>query len=227
MGVKYGIDIIAQSPTKTVEFIWIIPPTGIDIEIDGTINLIPFGFERLGNLPIPIGQQSMAIPMLRIQGEVSNDWHWLKRLVFWVCLVFVSILSLYKFFLAPFFLYRRIDLRGLRVELFEDGKAIPIWEHDFRSRIYGARKALIGQKIPRTGWIPLFLKGRLATAQSSLLPVGLLIEVDRGKRKPLLGKKIQVKYGVGLVNAIFENSKPEERRITIPNSKLKLLFHLK
>ena len=220
MDVASGIDIIATSPTKKVEFLWIIPPTGKDIKINGTINMQPYGFERVGNVPINSGKRSMAIPMLRIQGKVCNDWHWFKRLVFWGCLVFVSIISLYKFFLAPFFLYRRFDLRGLRVELFEDGKAIPLWEHDFRSRIYGARKALIGQKIPRSGWIPLFLKGRMMTAQSSLLPLGLLIEVDRGKRKPLLGKKIQVKYGAGLVNAIYENSKPEERRITLPNSKL-------
>ena len=103
MDVASGIDIIATSPTKKVEFLWIIPPTGKDIKINGTINMQPYGFERVGNVPINSGKRSMAIPMLRIQGKVCNDWHWFKRLVFWGCLVFVSIISLYKFFLAPFF----------------------------------------------------------------------------------------------------------------------------
>ena len=227
MSAKYGITIIADSKRKILDFLWIIPPTGKDIQIDGSINLVPQGFERIGNLTLSESRKNVPIPMLRIQGEVNNDWHWFKRLVFWMSTLFFIIVVTYKFFLAPVFLYRRFGLLGLRVELYEEGKNMPVWEHDFRRGIYSSRKAFIGRKVSRPGWISTFMKGRVVFAESISLPEGTMIEIDRGKRKELLGKKIQVKYGPGLVNSIYENGKPEERKIQLPNSKLKMLFHLK
>jgi hypothetical protein len=227
ISVKYGLTIIADSRRKVLDFLWIIPPTGKDIQIDGSINLVPHGFERIGNKTLSESEKNISIPMLRIQGEVNNDWHWFKRLVFWLATILSVIVVTYKFFLAPVFLYRRLGLLGLRVELFEEGKNMPVWEHDFRRSIYSARKAFIGRKVSRPGWISAFMKGRVVFAESVSLPEGTTIEIDRGKRKELLGKKIQVKYGPGLVNSIYENGKPEERKIHLPNSKLKMLFHLK
>ena len=227
MGTASGITIVADSKTKIIEFLWIIPPTGKDIQIDGSVNMVSLGFERIGNLTLSASEVNKPIPMLRIQGKVNNDWHWFKRLVFWLSTLFLSIVLIYKFFLAPVFLYRRLGLRGLRVELYEEGKNMPIWEYDFKRRIHGSRKALIGRKLPRTGWFSTFMKGRVALAVCPNLSEGTMIEIDRGKRKALLGKKIQVKYGPGLVNSIFENGKPEERKIQLPNSRLKLMFHLK
>lgn len=222
-----SVSIVAESPRKNVQLVWIIPPTGQDVKIDGSINLSPVGFERMGNLSISPGQQSQPIPMLRIQGEIKNDWHWSKRLTFWFFTILLSIILFYKFFLAPVFLHRRFDLLGLRLELFEEGKSQPVWSHDFGRRIRGARRALIGQKVPSQGLFSTFMKGRVSVAKATNLPNGLLIEVDRGKRKPMKGKKIQVKYGAGLISSIFENSPPNERKIYIPNSKLSLIFHLK
>jgi hypothetical protein len=227
MSTKYGITILADSKRKILDFLWIIPPTGKDIQIDGSINLVPQGFERIGNLTLSESRKNIPIPMLRIQGEVNNDWHWFKRLVFWLSSLFFVIVVIYKFFLAPVFLYRRFGLLGLRVELYEEGKNMPVWEHDFRRRIYSARKAFIGRKVSRPGFISTFMKGSVVFAESIILPEGTMIEIDRGKRKELLGKKIQVKYGPGLVNSIYENGKQEERKIQLPNSKFKMLFHLK
>ncbi len=218
--------VIADKPEKNVIIRWVIPPTGEDLAIDGNIDVIPFGFERAGNMKLDSSRVAQPLPMLRIQGAVSNDWHWFKRLNFWFWTLLLSVICFYKFFLAPVFLYRRSDLRGLKAMVFQEGKALPIWEQDFR-KIHGSIQALLGQKVPRQGLFSRFMKGKIATATCADLPSGLIIEIDRGRRKTLKGKKIQVRYGVGLVNSMYENETEQERTIQLPNTGLKITFIIK
>jgi hypothetical protein len=218
--------VIADKPEKNVVIRWVIPPTGKDVVIDGNIDVIPYGFERAGNMTLDSLRAVQPLPMLRIQGTVNNDWHWFKRLNFWFWLFVLIVLIFYRLVLSPVFLHQRFDLRGLRIMVFQEGKAMPVWEHDFR-KIHGSIQALLGQKVPRQGLIARLMNGRIATATCPDLPSGLLIKIDKGKRKAIKGKKIQVRYGVGLVNSIYENETDDERTIHLPNSSLRLTFAIR
>jgi len=218
--------VIADVPEKEISIRWVVPPVDDDLEIQGDIEVISYGFERAGNRLIDSSASQVPFPMLRIQGEVKNDWHWAKRSVFWFAVTFLFSICFFKFFLAPVFLHRRSDLRGLKVLLYQEGTSLPIWEQDFR-RIHGSIKARMGNRLPRQSIIGTFMKGRIVDVICPHLPDGVVVHFIRGTRKPGKGKKVQVSYGPGLVNSIYENQSEQERSIRFPNSDLTLIVVIK
>jgi hypothetical protein len=85
----------------------------------------------------------------------------------------------------------------------------------------------MGNRLPRQSIIGTFMKGRIVDVICPHLPDGVVVHFIRGTRKPVKGKKVQVRYGPGLVNSIYENQSEQERSIRFPNSDLTLIVVIK
>ena len=96
------VAFMARTQQERVVLRWTIPPSGEDVDLAGTVQIRPYGFDRAGSFPLD-GNEGRALDMLRIQGEVDHDWHWAKRLTFWFWTVVLTFIGLVKFFFAPVF----------------------------------------------------------------------------------------------------------------------------
>jgi hypothetical protein len=118
------VEIRARQSSQRVTLQWVVPPTGEDVDLTGALNVTPVGFDRAGSMPLA-GKKGVSLEMLRLQGEVDDDWHWAKRLTFWFWLITLTIVSLIKFFIAPVFRHPRMKVNRVHVQVFpEEGPFI-------------------------------------------------------------------------------------------------------
>ena len=155
-----SVEIKAVRPVQRVELMWLVPPTGADVDLKGVVDVTPVGFDRAGSMPLK-GKAGKTLEFIRIQGEVDDDWHWAKRVTFWFWVVVLTSLGLWKFFLAPVFFHRRLKIHGGRMRCYEDvGSAgQPLEEVGLRG--WGKLRSvhLTNQRLKKSPWKE-FLHGR-------------------------------------------------------------------
>ena len=109
------VQILAVRETWTGALVIRVPPTGEDHSIQGELIFKTHGFERAGNQELK-GQS--ALSMVRYQGEVDSDWHWFKRFLFWLIILFCTSVALWKWGVAPI-RYRRFKMSKVQIVGFE------------------------------------------------------------------------------------------------------------
>ena len=139
------VAFVARNEREQVALRWTIPPSGEDIDLKGAVRIRPDGFQRAGSMSLD-GRQGRTIEMLRIQGEVDDDWHWSKRLTFWFWAIVLTVYILWKFAIARG-IYPRFD--KLSVEL-EVGVSTP----SGRSSAYSGTLYLKGKRVAIVGSMP-------------------------------------------------------------------------
>lgn len=209
------VEILAKQSRQRVRLRWMVPPTGEDIDLTGAVKVTPIGFNRAGSSPLE-GKQGAPLEMLRLQGEVDDDWHWAKRTTFWFWTLFFSLLSLWKFFLAPVFIHRRLKFNGGTVRCYED--AIPLGQHveERTLRKLGKRRVIhisSGRK-KRSAWKD-FLHGRSEVLRMERVG-GEEFIILKGKTNKRRGLKLEVRRKQGqrwVSSSVYSKNEPEENRV--------------
>lgn len=175
------VAFVARTQQERVVLRWTIPPSGEDVDLAGTVQIRPYGFDRAGSLAIR-GKEGRAIQMLRIQGEVDNDWHWSKRLTFWFWATVLSLIILIKWGLGPI-VYPRFKFRYADVTLTEEelGEVKVLFEGRLKMR----RKRLfyIGSEYDKPGAISCWLWGRVGAKEQEGLAKGGIVLRSGGKSR--------------------------------------------
>lgn len=109
------VAFIARKEMERVVLRWTIPPTGADVDLSGSLRIRPYGFDRAGSMALN-GPEGRAIEMLRIQGEIDDDWHWSRRLTFWFLAIVLTVYFLWKFAIARG-VYPRFDKISVEMEV--------------------------------------------------------------------------------------------------------------
>jgi len=121
--------------------------------------------------------------MLRIQGEVDDDWHWSKRLNFWFWATLLTLIVLIKWGLGPIvyprFKFRYADVIVTEEELGGEVKVL------FKDRLKMRRKRLfyIGSEYDKPGAISCWLWGRVGAKKQGGLANGGIVLRSGGKSK--------------------------------------------
>lgn len=214
-----SLTITAKQPRQEMTIRWVVPPTGEDVDLSGTIKVTPVGFERAGLMSLD--GSSRSIELLRIHGEVDDDWHWAKRLTFWFwTLVFVTLGSI-KFFFAPVFFHPRLKVNKAVVECFPAegpfaqgmGSAIESkkWKGKREVWIVGSRR----KKREKLSWWRDFLYGRTLVEVRDYIG-DAEFRVRRGARSRRGGMRLEVmrwENGKKFPFSIFSTNEPELNRV--------------
>ena len=137
------VEIRARQSSQRVTLQWVVPPTGEDVDLTGALNVTPVGFDRAGSMPLA-GKKGVSLEMLRLQGEVDDDWHWAKRTTFWFWFVVLTSILLIKFFFAPVFFHPRLKVNKALVQAFPAEPLLKVWGVQFNQKS--------GVESARFGW---------------------------------------------------------------------------
>ncbi len=209
------VEIRAEQNRQRVTLKWVVPPTGEDVDLTGTVKMTPYGFDRAGSMPLA-GKQGVSLEMLRVQGEVDDDWHLAKRLTFWFWAVTLTSLCLWKFFLAPVFFHRRLRVHKVRLRCFEAGGRAEQALFDTTVRHWGkTRKVwLTGQRMKRSPWKD-FLHGRTVILVMDCLE-DQQFKLLKGGTSKRRGLKMQVLRKQGarfLPSSVYSKLEPAENQV--------------
>lgn len=214
------VDVVAASPLQRVKLRWVVPPTGEDIDLQGAVNITPVGFERAGSMPLG-GKENKSLEMLRLQGEVDDDWHWAKRTTFWFWVLVLFTICFIKFFLAPVFFHPRLKVNKVLVQCFpESGPFAQGMGSSIQSKQWkGAREVwLVGsrkKKREKQSWWRDFLLGRTVVEVRDYIGEAEF-RVLKGPRSRKGGIRVQVilwQGGKKSPHSIFSTNEPEFNRI--------------
>lgn len=209
------VEIRAKESRKRVTLRWVVPPTGEDIDLTGAVKVMPIGFDRAGSTPLK-GKQVAPLEMLRLQGEVDDDWHCAKRITFWFLAITFTSLCLWKFFLAPVFFHRRMRVHKVRLRCFEAGGRAEQALYDTTVRNWGKTRTvwLTGRRMKRSPWKD-FLNGRTVILMMDCLE-DQQFKLLKGGTSKRRGLKMQVlrKQGPRFVpSSVYSKRGPSENQV--------------
>lgn len=213
------VAFMARTQQERVVLRWTIPPSGEDVDLAGTVQIRPYGFDRAGSFPLD-GKEGRALDMLRIQGEVDHDWHWAKRLTFWFWTVVLTFIGLVKFFFAPVFYHRRLKVNNAHVQCFPaGGPFIQGMGSAIQSKSWrGARAVwLVGsrrQGRTRKSFVKDFLYGRtVVEVRDYLGEAEFHIRQTRNRRGGMRLSVTLWQNGQDEPHAVYSENEPEFNRI--------------
>ena len=214
------VEIRARQNSQRVTLQWVVPPTGEDVDLTGALNVTPVGFDRAGSMPLA-GKKGVSLEMLRLQGEVDDDWHWAKRTTFWFWFVVLTSILLIKFFFAPVFFHPRLKVNKALVQVFPaegpfaQGMGSPIQSKKWRGKrevwLVGSRKK---SREKRSAWRD-FLYGKTLVEVRDYLG-GAEFRVRRGARSRRGGVRVEVMLWQGgkpSPHSVYSTNDPEFNRI--------------
>ena len=172
------VAFMARTQKEKVVLRWVIPPSGEDVDLSGTVQIRPYGFDRAGSMAIR-GKEGRAIEMLRIQGEVDHDWHWAKRLLFWFVVLTLTIYVLWKFVVARG-VHHRFDRLSVRFEVGVErrGTRTPFTEETLW--LEGVREVMVGSQPKRPSGFNRHMNGRVTAVDIPSMPDGLIFSFFPG-----------------------------------------------
>lgn len=214
------VEIRAKQNRQRVTLKWVVPPTGEDVDLTGAVKITPYGFDRAGSMPLA-GKQGASLEMLRLQGEVDDDWHWAKRTTFWFWAIFLFTICFIKFFLAPVFFHPRLKVNKALVQCFPEsgpfaqgmGSSIQSkkWKGTREVWLVGSRK----KKREKQSWWRDFLLGRTVVEVRDYIG-DAEFRIRKGPRSRKGGVRLQVilwQGGKKSPHSIFSTNEPEFNRI--------------
>ena len=154
----FEAEIIATSEVVRAEILWVIPPSGEDVNLEGGIEVRPEGFERAGSLTLSKSAQK-PIEMLRVQGTANDDWHWVKRLNFWFWTILTFVVFSLKWGLAPV-VFPRFKFVFVDIVITEEEFGAEKVLCSERLRMRGRRSFSVGKGFEKPSWLSDWLWGR-------------------------------------------------------------------
>lgn len=202
-----------------------IPPTGEDHAFHGNLVTRSHGFERAGAQFL--NGNTMEVPMVKVQGDVDSDWHWLKRLLFWLLVVGLTVMSIWKWVFAPS-IYKRFKTPRLVVTAFENGNfSTPVLTMTYgrlNRRILsrrGVKLLLLADKRVRQSPLKTFLNGKDRQCRNWSVLEGIQVQVmqgSTGRRNSKKGWKMQVLWhenGRERTRNIYRHNSAQENQVEV------------
>lgn len=227
----HWVRVVAATAPWTGELEIRIPPTGEDHVFHGNLITRSHGFERAGTQELTATSQE--VPMVKVQGDVDSDWHWLKRLLFWLVVITVTAVSIWKWVFAPS-IYKRFKTPRLVVSGFTGGDfstpALTMPYGGLNRRILsrrGVKLLVLSNKRVRQSPLKSFLNGKDRHCPNWAILEGVQVQVMQGatrRRNSKKGWKMQVLWhenGRERTKNIYRHHSPQENQlnITTPSGK--------
>ena len=173
------VAFVARSESEKVVLLWTIPPSGEDVDLKGAVRIRPDGFQRAGSMSLD-GRQGRTIEMLRIQGEVDDDWHWSKRLTFWFWVIVLFVYIMWKFVVARG-RHHRFDRLSMTFEVGEEQNGVRTSYAEETIWLDGVREVMVGSDPRRPSAFNRHMNGKVIVVNVSSMPNDLVFSLFPGE----------------------------------------------